>query len=523
MSITNAFVSAVQQNQIRGTTFNGAETLTTSSNPVLDLFYLAGNRNVDLSKHFDLAVRKDKKLSYRVALWARDIRGGAGERATFRNLLKHLEKHYVEDLILLLPKIPEVGRWDDLLIFNDDKVVAAAHAIYKKALLEDKNGLAAKWAPRKGEVAKRLSVAIGFPLEPMPMKLKKREGQEQITLKGKTLQPARAYRKLLVDLTKVVESQMCAKDWDKIIFDHVPSLASARYQKAFNKHCGDRYTEYKAGLVKVDPETGKTERKINAAAVYPYDVIKSIDNGDRQVAVAQWEALPNYLGDNKILPMVDVSGSMTSWGYYGQRSGKNGVTTNVTPMQIALSLGLYTANKQTGAFNGMFLTFSDNPVLQKLTGDIVSMKTQMQQSHWAMSTNIEAGFNQILNLAKANNVPQEDMPEVLLVLSDMEFNEATKGNYYGRTYTPPATNFQAAERAFAAAGYKLPKIVFWAINNRANNVPVSFMQNGTALVSGFSPALFKSVLSNDLVDFTPESIMIQTLRDSRYDIQGLTV
>lgn len=316
------------------------------------------------------------------------------------------------------------------------------------------------------------------------------------------------YRKILMNLTKVVETQMCAKDWDSINFDHVPSVASARYQKAFGRHCTTRYAEYKAGLVKVNPETGETERKINAGAVYPYDVIKSIDSGDRDVARAQWNALPNYLGDNMILPMVDVSGSMTAWSYYGHR---NKPKATVTPMQIALSLGLYVANKQQGPFNGMWLTFSSNPRLERLTGDIVNMKNEMQTGHWEMSTNFERAFMEILRVARNNNVPQEEMPKILLVLSDMEFDAARGG-----------TNYQTASTAFENAGYNLPKIVFWAINGRSDNVPVSFRQDGTALVSGFSPTIFKSVLSGDLSKFTPESVMMETIMNPRYDIEGLT-
>lgn len=364
--------------------------------------------------------------------------------------------------------------------------------------------LVCKWMPRKGPKAEALRQFLGY--------------------------TPKRYRKTLVSLTKVVEQQMCAKEWDKIVFDHVPSVASARYQKAFSKHCGDAYKEYKAGLVKVNPETGQTERKINASAVFPYDVVKSVRNGDRDVAMAQWDALPNFLGDNKILPVVDVSGSMMSWSYYNQ---KPPVKSNVSPLDIAVSIGLYCADKQKGAFAGSFMTFSDEPKIQVLSGNLVSKMHQMESSKWGMNTNIQAAFNEILTTARSNNVPAEDMPKVLLILSDMEFDSCVKmtpySRYDGRRYNPgvssnmtPQTNFEAARVMFENAGYALPTVVFWHINGRSDNNPVKMHDSGAALVSGFSPAIFKSILKTDMEQYSPYNIMLDVLNSERYDVSGLT-
>lgn len=484
----NSFVEAVKTEQVYGETFNGALTLNTTSSRVLDLFSAGGNRDVDLTKQFDLARSENPGLAYRIALWIRDIRGGAGERKTFRNLLKHLERHYEDELLKMLPKIPEVGRWDDLLVFESDRVKFEAFRMIGDALA-DKNGLAAKWMPRKGPKAEELRNFLG-------------------------LSP-KQYRKTLVNLTRVVESQMCSKEWDKIVFDHVPSVASARYQKAFNKHCGDAYRAYKTGLTRVK-EDGTTERKINVGAVYPYDVVKSVRYGDRAVAQAQWDALPNFLGDSKILPVVDVSGSMLSWSYYGQRKQ---VKSSVTPMDVALSIGLYCADKQKGAFSGAFMTFSSRPKLQILSGSFIDKLNEMQSSHWEMSTNISAAFTEILQTAKRNNVPDADMPKVLLILSDMEFDDCVCDDQF-RT---KITNYENAKQLYAAAGYTLPTVVFWALNGRSDNAPVSMHESGTCLVSGFSPALFKSVLKTDLEDYTPYNVMLDVLKNPKYDVPGLTV
>lgn len=471
----NAFVnSAVNLNKM-GKTFNGADTYLSTESRVLDLFKAIGQRGVDLTKAFDLALSEDKNLALRLALWTRDIRGGAGERAHFRNFLRHMEKHYTDEALLMVPHIPTYGRWDDLQVFETPLLKKMVFLTIKGAL-EKKDGLCAKWLPRKGKFANELRLALEW-------------------------SPKR-YRKTIVELSKTVETQMCAREWDKIVYDHVPSVAAARYQKAFFKHDPEGYKAYRDGLVKVNPETGKTERKINASAIFPYEIIKSVNKGDRAVAEAQWNALPNYLGNQKILSIVDVSGSMGGVGY----------GPNVTPMEIALSLGIYTADKLTGDFNGMFMTFSSYPKLQKLTGGLVDKLNQLSTAHWDMSTNVERAFTEILRTAKAGNVPQEDMPDILLIISDMEFNNCARG-----------TNYQNARILFEQAGYALPKVVFWNVNARVDNNQVQAHQSGTALVSGFSPAIFKAILSDKLEDFSPYNVMKETLLNSRYDIPGLTV
>lgn len=480
----NAFVQATEAQQNIGATFNGAVSLVNTGSRVLNLFKSVGQRGADLTKEFDLAVSEDRALALRTLLWTRDIRGGAGEREVVRKILRHMEQHYLDETLALIPKLPEYGRWDDLLVFQTVTARAVAFNAIKTAL-EEKNGLCAKWMPRKGADAVQLRKFLNW--------------------------TPKRYRKTLATLSKTVEQNMCAQKWNEIVYDHVPSVAAARYQKTFFKHDPERYKAYREGLTKVDPETGKMERKVNAGAVFPYDVIKSIRNGDRQVAEAQWNALPNFLGEQKILSIVDVSVSMNSWGYYGQRAP---IKSSVTPLDIALSLGLYTADKLSGAFEGMFMTFSTKPKIQKLTGSIVDKLNQLRTSHWEMSTNVDAAFQAVLELGVKNKVPQADMPEVLLILSDMEFDACVRHT---------DTNFNLAKIRFEEAGYKLPKVVFWHINGRSDNNPVDAKEDGTALVSGFSPAIFKSILASDLEDFTPYNVMLKTLLVPRYDVSGLTV
>jgi len=308
-------------------------------------------------------------------------------------------------------------------------------------------------------------------------------------------------------LTKVVETQMCAKDWDNINFNHVPSVASSRYKKAFSRHT-DKYKEWTAALVSKDPEVAKTV-KVNAGAVYPYDVLKGLictygaryDYDNLNHILAQWEALPNFVGDANILPLVDVSGSMTS------PAGGHNSKSSTTCLDVAVSLGLYLADKNKGKFKDTFLTFSSDPQLLHLKGNILDKMKQMVTSKWEMNTNLHKAIDKILETAIAANVPQEEMPSILLILSDMQFDQCTRFD---------DSAMQMIVRKYSEAGYTMPNIVFWNLND-SDNVPVKFDDKGVALVSGFSPAIVKGILAADLDDFTPEAIMLKTIMSERYD------
>jgi hypothetical protein len=299
------------------------------------------------------------------------------------------------------------------------------------------------------------------------------------------------WRKTLVNLTNVVETKMCAQDWDSIEFGKLPSLASARYSKAFARNASDAYAAYKERL-----QNGTD--KVNAAAVYPHDVVKSMKHGgDAVVATAQWDALPNYIGDASVVPLVDVSGSM------GCPVGGNA---NLLCIDVAVALGLYCADKNTGAFKDVFISFSEKPKAQVLKGNIVQKMAQMNSSEWGMSTNLHGAFSEILRIAQEGKVAPEDMPRTLLILSDMQFNSCVK-------YDNSA--MEMIRRKYTAAGYTVPNVVFWNLNSYGN-VPVKFDAAGTALVSGFSPSVMKAVLSG--ADMTPEAIMLATVDTPRYSV-----
>jgi Domain of unknown function (DUF2828) len=468
--MTNTFVDAVENQEARTT--NGMKARKSTTNKVVDLFFKIGaSRGKDIVPEFVKAYVEDKDLAARVALWARDARGGAGERKLFRDILAYLEFADPDLAMAMLGKVPELGRWDDIFTFKSDKFKHAAYDMLKTAL-ENKDGLAAKWTPRKGELAAEIRNYFGW--------------------------TPKFYRKTLVGLTKVVETQMCANDWDNINFNHVPSLAAARYKKAFNRH-GTAFAEYVAKLVKGDASV-----KVNAGAVYPYDVLKGVayarfDTTEKNHVIAQWEALPNFVGDANILPMVDVSGSMNC------AAGGKGTT---TCMDVAVSLGLYLAEKNQGKFKDTFLTFSSTPELLNLKGNVVEKMHQMVRSSWGMSTNLHAAFDKILDVAVKGNVPQAEMPEMLLILSDMQFNQCAHFD---------DSAMEMIERKYAAAGYTAPQIVFWNLN-ASDNVPVKADKSGAALVSGFSPTIVKAILAADMSEFTPYGIMMKTIMNDRYTL-----
>jgi Domain of unknown function (DUF2828). len=470
----NAFTQNINTagSQVPAYTNNGAKTNSTSNDPIVDFFFIAGASRTmsenDVVSMFARAYGANKEIALRTALWTRDVRGGAGERETFRRVLRWIEMNHNEDLRFIVPRVPELGRWDDLLILQSEYGFGLAVNLIRSALIAG-NGLAAKWMPRKGADSVRLRRALGM--------------------------TPKSYRKTLVNLTNVVETPMCANAWEAIDLEKLPSVASARYRKAFKKRMPEKFVTYAKAVE-------KGEAKVNAGAIFPHDVIKplSAQYGDQpsqaeiQIANAQWNALPDFVGQGSFLPIVDVSGSMCV-----QISG------STRALDVSVALGMYLAERNKSAFKDVMMTFSENPKLQRVNGTLMQRIQQTIALHWGMSTNLELAIAEVLRHAVANNVPAEDMPKTLLVISDMEFNSCIRG-----------TNYQNAQAQYARAGYEMPNVVFWNVNGRAGNNPVTTRDDGTALVSGFSPAIVKSVLGAKR--FSPLEVVLNTVMDERYNL-----
>lgn len=468
-------------------TENGMTTSSSSLSHCVNLFFqigaMRGKERQTVINAFVRAYNENPLTAMKLLFWARDVRGGAGERQIFRDIVQYLANTQTESLRKNVSLFPEYGRWDDLLVLLGTKLSDEALVVIKNGL-DSKNGLCAKWMPRPN-TANRLS---------------KRHANVIREYLGLT---PKAYRKTLVELSNTVEQLMCSNNWNAIEYSKLPSKAMSDYMKAFGKRDKERFEVY---LLSV--KNGET--KINAGAVYPYDITKNMKFGNSDGADAQWNALPNYLDGNteRLLPVVDVSGSMEC-----SAGGSN----NITCMDISISLGLYISERNVGPFKDAFVTFSSLPKLQYLSGTLTERYNQLQSAEWGMSTNVQSVFELILNQGKKHNVPESEMPTMIVILSDMEFDSATncRGGWGDSSHDWNPTAQQMIQKMYSDAGYQMPKIVYWNLNARNDNFPVQFNESGTALVSGFSPALLTNLLSGK--DLNPIAMMNQVVSSQRYE------
>jgi len=461
----DAFTNAMFSND--SLTNNGAVTHSTAGIDCLDLFFIAGASRFmseqDILKAFDRAYREDKTTALKILFWARDARGGAGEKRFFQVIMRHLMTLDGEVYDQVAIHIPTFGYWKDIFIIekpSEDTLNWLKHQLEENA----NANLLAKWFPRKGEwfvaMHKYLGVSAG------------------------------TFRRLLSSLSRTVEQKMCANEWETIQYSTVPSVAGKRYVQAFHKHDGIRYASYISDVME-----GK--EKMNASVLFPSDIVHKIttfswDEEDNTKAYdAMWKSLPNYMEGCKerILPVCDVSGSMM-----GQ------------PMEVSIGLGLYISERNEGPFKDLVLTFSEDPQFHKIEGSTLSERiSNLAKANWGMNTNLIKTFNVLLDRAVAGNVAQEDMPTKLLIISDMEFDQACGTR----------TNFDLIKAAYAKWGYEMPGIVFWNVNGRLGNVPVKANTINTALVSGYSPSIIRSVLGGD--ELSPLAVMMKTISADRYN------
>lgn len=456
--MNNFFNSISTKNAL---TENGALTNSTSLNPVLDLFFLAGACRNESEENIIIKLQQafcnDKNRTLKLIFWAGDIREGAGERRFFRIAIKFLDKYYPQDLERLIGFVPFYNRWDSLFDLENENILDLV-----KSALDQKDALCAKWMPRENS-KKFEKFRLAF--------------QKKFKLKSKS------YRKLIVQLSKTVEQQMSKKDWANIIYKSVPSGAMNKYRKAFYRNDKERFEDF---ISKVN----SGEEKINAKAIFPHDIYRAYKRGDNPLAIeAQWNALPNYMegSEEMILPICDVSDSMVG-----------------TPMDISVSLGIYISERNKSIFKNGFITFSSEPELQFLNGSLCERIRQLEGAEWRMSTNLQAVFDLILIRALQEKIKQEEMPTKLLIISDMEFDKACYDQ----------TDFEMIKQKYFLSGYKMPSIIFWNVNGRIGNLPVSQKDDNVALISGCSPSIINSVLGGEI---SPFKVMEKTLFSERYN------
>lgn len=480
-------------------TKNGAVTNSTSHNFCVDLFFLAGAcRNEDVKAIENVitkAYAQDRLKTLKIIFWASDIRQGAGERRFFKVALNWLNKNHPEDIQNNISLIPEFSRWDVIFdLANENQLVFSYILSVLTNPEHPQRALLCKWLPRKSKVTdKSKETKKRGNVETTTVTRKSRilyNGLASKLIKALKVTP-KEYRKALVEGCKTVEQQMCSKKWNEIEYSKVPSVAINKYNKAWYRNDKERFEKYIE-----DVKAGKS--KINASAIFPHDIIKDAlyttgwsmsIKGLNDAQIAQWNALPNWLGDsvNSLIPVCDTSGSM-----YG------------LPIQICLALGLYISERNQGPFKDAFITFSQNPKMQILKGDINQRLSQLLHAEWGQNTNLTGVFELILRKAKEVNLSEEMMPKTILVISDMEFDCC--GNL---------TNYEMIKKAYNVSGYQCPQIAFWNVNGRAGNVPVTVNKQGVALVSGASPSVIKAVLTNQL---NPVNIMDSIIETERYSV-----
>jgi len=461
-------------------TENSAPQYESTGQNCLDLFsHIATYRNgytQALLNNFNEAFKENPLVAAKILFWVRAARIGGGERAVFHTIMKEIIKDspkFIEDNAELLAQL---GYWKDLYEYFDNREVQNVIA----DAINSKDRLACKWAPRKGPHAKRLRSLLNT--------------------------TNKKYRQWLKEHSETVEQQMSDEQWNDIKYQSVPGQAMRKYRKAYGKHDGDRFQEWK-----LDDTTA------SVSASYPHDVIKLIcnadwmdaflDDADFDLAEKQWKNLPDYIkeGEN-ILPMIDVSGSMTG-----------------LPMLIAVSLGLYLSEHNKGSFKDTFLTFSGSPELIRLVEATLKERiSRVVEADWGMNTNFEKAYRTILDNAISFNAPQSAMPTMLLVLSDMQFDESQRGcSWAGHEMeAPKPVHFENMKELFKAAGYKMPKVVFWNLRtSHCEGSPVRSYDTDVAMVSGFNPVLMKAVLNCE--DFNPMEVMFEALKDIDVNVTNL--
>lgn len=495
-------------------TENGALGYKTSGKELLDInFSVSSMRNMadeDIVDKFVKAFYEDKLLAVKWLFYARDAREGIGERRLFRICMRYLAEFHPEITAAVIPLVPKYGRWDDLWILLDTNLKVDVLALIGNQLLDDLKGsdkgepisLLAKWLPSintSSEETKRLA---------------------RIIINGLGFKSEKQYRQILSKLRaylKVVEVDMSAKRWDQIDYSAVPSRANLIYNDAFLKNDEERRRGYLESLQ-------KGETKINAGVLFPHDIVHKYGlrpYSEDTTLEELWKALPDYVqGAGNTICVADGSGSM------GSRVGDTGVMA----IQVANALAIYFSERSSGQFKDQYITFSENPQIVDFSkAKNLKEKLEIAARHHEMAnTNIEAVFDLILTTAVKKHMSQDELPQNILILSDMEFDDCAyvqdgTEDYYdwwsGQTKTrprmvkPTGRLFDIFTKRYAEHGYKLPRLVFWNICGRTGTIPVKENDLGVALVSGFSPAIAKMVLSNST---DPFECLLEQLNTERY-------
>lgn len=488
-------------------TENGANGFRTTGNALLDInSAVSSMRSMseqEIADRFVKVFYEDKLLAVKWLFFARDARGGLGERRLFRVCFKYLAEKHVEIARAVLPLVAEYGRYDDLLCLLDTSLADEVVELVKQQLDKDMQGmkegkpisLLAKWLPSANTSSKET----------------RRLAHILICKLGIS---ERQYRKLLSKLRsylKVVEVAMSKKEWGSIDYSAVPSRANLVYNSAFLRNDEDRRRAFLGSLQ-------KGETSINAGVLFPHDVVHGycgtskyyddVKSSDNPALEEMWKALPDFVeGAGNTICVADGSGSMYS------RVGRS----RVTALEVANALAIYFAERSSGQFKDTYITFSEHPQLVDLsTASSLREKIEIARRYDEVAnTNIEAVFELILQTAISSGMSQNELPQNILILSDMEFDQCVRCSEptsFGIN-SPTKRLFEVFAEKYASYGYKLPRLVFWNICGQTGTIPVKENGLGVALVSGFSPSIVRMVLSNST---DPLECLLEQINSERY-------
>lgn len=488
-------------------TENGDVVRNTSDNSLVDLFTLAGSaRDMDkdkLRKLWRLAYIESPELAMKLLFFIRDIEEGYGERATARELLHDIAERHPESLIPNIKYIPMYGRYDDWFVLFDTPCQQEMIKCLDEQLNKDLEALSlggvdnvsnlGKWLPSESTASAEKKVLASKLRKALHMSYKQ-------------------YREMCVKLRKainIVETEMCEKRYSEIEYDKLPSRAMFVHSNAFARNDTDRYTEY----IKQSIDSGK----MNMKNVTPMEIVRkvlreksTIVNG--LICDAMWKNLPNYfegMEDRKVIVMSDVSGSMTMYGG--------------NPIFASLALGIYTAERLEEPYKNLVLTFSSNPKFHTIKGETITDKVRnLSMADWGGSTNIDKALDLILELAVKNNLRQEDMPDSLVIVSDMQFDEANGQGYFKQnTLVDHDTFYERAKQKYADVGYKIPSIVFWNVAGEEESFQTTSDVKGVQMASSYSAKIFRLVLGSDetMQDLKNIGVKAESMKDvSSYEL-----
>lgn len=501
----------------RSVTENGAVGYRTTTHPLVDLHFkvssLRGREEDFIAREFIKAFVQDRIHAVKWLFFLRDIWEGLGERRSFRICLKYLAVSQPQIALAVMKLVPEYGRYDDLLVYLDTPLCKKACSFIKEQLQRDKEAMEAgegisllgKWLPGDNTSSKESRRYAGILARNMGYSKKE-------------------YRKLLVALRaygNVLETKVSAGVWDTIDYETVPAKTNFLYDNAFYRHDKERREEY---LKKVFLGKGK----LNATGLMPYEITHRLTKSyfetycralkDNVLAELMWEKLmeegfQNDWGLDDCIVVADGSGSMCA-----NVSGSS----SVKALEVANSLAIYFAGQLKGVFHDKAITFSQSPQFIDLAkGHNLKEKLEIMLAHNEVAnTNIKAVFDMLLAMAISNQVPKEELPGQVLVLSDMEFDAATEPEYDWRTGKriggmPDAKLFELIAKEYEAAGYTMPRLIFWNLCGRTDTIPMVNNESGLCLLSGFSQNGAKVAADRKIKD--PYRSLIKVLDAPRYD------